>query len=153
MPYTHEQLSDRAEIRDLLMRYGWALDEHDWDALDRIFTPDAHLDYSSNPGGIAGSYPEVRAWLAQVLAAFPKTQHLMSNIDVTLDGDRARARTMVWNAQGAATREGPLHWFYIGGRYDDELVRTLDGWRISKRIETLMWFEGSLPKELVFPDA
>ena len=34
---------------------------------------------------------------------------------------------MVTNPQGAATREGPLHFFYVGGRYDDDFVRTADG--------------------------
>ena len=53
---------------------------------------------------------------------------------------------------GAATREGPLHYFFLGGRYDDELVRTPDGWRIAKRVESLLWFQGSLPKELIVPD-
>ena len=84
-----------------------------------------------------------------MLSAFPVTQHLMSNIDVKLDGDRATARTMVVNPQGAATREGPLHYFYVGGRYDDELVRTAEGWKIAKRVETTLWFEGTLPTELL----
>ena len=50
---------------------------------------------------------------------------------------------------GARTREGPPHFFYIGGRYDDEFVRTAAGWRIAKRVETLLWFQGSLPPELL----
>jgi len=147
--YTPEQLADRAEIHDVIVRYGWAIDTKDWALLDTCFLPDAHLDYSSNPGGKVGPYPEVRAWLAKVLSAFPVTQHLMSNIDVRLDGDRATARTMVTNPQGAATREGPLHFFYVGGRYDDDFVRTPDGWKIARRVESTLWFEGSLPKELL----
>ena len=44
---------------------------------------------------------------------------------------------------------GPLHFFYVGGRYDDELVRTAEGWKIAKRVETTLWFEGTLPTELL----
>jgi 3-phenylpropionate/cinnamic acid dioxygenase small subunit len=84
-----------------------------------------------------------------MISAFPVTQHLMSNIEVQLDGDRANVRTMVTNPQGAATREGPLHFFYVGGRYDDDFVRTADGWKIARRVETTLWFEGSLPTELL----
>ena len=84
-----------------------------------------------------------------MLSAFPVTQHLMANIDVQLDGDTATVRTMVTNPQGAATREGPLHFFYVGARYDDDFVRTGDGWKIARRVETTLWFEGSLPKELL----
>lgn len=143
---------DRLAIRDLIERYAWAIDEKDWDALDRVFVPDAWLDYTSNPAGVEGRYPEIRAWLEKSLAPFPVTQHLVTNIDATVDGDRATARTMMYNPMGAATREGPLHYFFMGGRYDDELVRTPDGWRITKRVETLLWFQGSLPKELVIPE-
>lgn len=149
MTYTPEQLSDRAEIHDVIVRYGWAIDTKDWALLDTCFTADAFVDYSSNPGGKVGPYREVRGWLEKVMAAFPVTQHLMSNVDITLDGDHARVRTMVTNPQGAATREGPLHFFYVGGRYEDEFVRTGDGWKIARRVETTMWFEGSLPKELL----
>jgi 3-phenylpropionate/cinnamic acid dioxygenase small subunit len=145
-------LADRLAIQALLVRYAWAIDTKDWAALDTVFLADAWLDYSSNPGGAAGHYPEIRAWLETSLAPFPVTQHLVTNIDPTIDGDRATCRTMVYNPMGAATREGPLHFFFLGGRYDDELVRTPDGWRIAKRVESLLWFQGSLPKELVIPD-
>jgi 3-phenylpropionate/cinnamic acid dioxygenase small subunit len=146
---TPQQLSDREEIRAVVVRYAWALDTRDWALLDTCFTPDAHLDYSSNPGGKQGPYPEIRGWLEHQLAAFVVMQHLMVNTEIDLDGDRATARTMVVNPMGARTREGPPHFFYVGGRYDDRFVRTADGWRIAERVETLLWFEGTLPPELV----
>ena len=152
MPYTPQELSDRAEIHDVIVRYGWAIDTKDWALLDECFTDDAHVDYSSNPGGKVGPYKEVRGWLEKVMSAFPVTQHLMANIDVRLNGDTAKVRTMVTNPQGAATREGPLHFFYVGARYEDDFVRTPNGWKIKTRVETTMWFEGSLPKELLFND-
>jgi hypothetical protein len=147
--YSLQELADRAEIRDVIVRYGWAIDTKDWALLDTCFTADAEVDYSSNPGGKKGPYRQVRSWLEKMLSAFPVTQHLMSNIDVQLDGDRAVARTMVTNPQGAATSAGPLHFFYVGGRYYDAFVRTPEGWRIAKRVETTLWFEGTLPTELL----
>ena len=149
MGYSSQELADRAEIRDVIVRYGWAIDTKDWALLDTCFTEDAEVDYSSNPGGKKGPYRQVRSWFEKMLSAFPVTQHLMSNIDVQLDGDRATARTMVTNPQGAATSAGPLHFFYVGGRYDDDFVRTPEGWRIAKRVETTLWFEGTLPTELL----
>ncbi len=146
---TPEELSDRAEVHDVVVRYGWAIDTKDWDLLDTCFAVDAHVDYSSNPGGKVGPYRDVRGWLEKVMSAFPVTQHLMSNIDVVLEGDRARVRTMVANPQGAATREGPLHFFFVGARYDDDFVRTDTGWKIARRVETTLWFQGSLPPELL----
>jgi len=149
MAYSPQDLADRAEIQDVIVRYGWAIDTKDWDLLDTCFTADAEVDYSSNPGGKKGPYTQIRSWLEKMISAFPVTQHLMSNIAVELDGDRATTRTMVTNPQGAATREGPLHFFYVGGRYDDDFVRTADGWKIARRVETTLWFEGSLPTELL----
>ena len=48
-----QELSDRLEINDLLIRYTYAIDDGDWELLDRVFTPDAQIDYTSS-GGIAG---------------------------------------------------------------------------------------------------
>jgi hypothetical protein len=150
--YSPHEVADRLAIHDLLRTYAWAIDLQDWSLLDTVFTPDAWLDYSSNPGGMAGAYPEARAWLASVMPFFPITQHLMANSLIDLDGDRATAKTMVANPQGARQREGRPHFFFVGARYDDELVRTEAGWRITKRVETTLWFQGSLPPELVGPD-
>lgn len=143
--------ADRQAIEALLVRYVWAIDDKDLDALDDVFTPDAAIDYTSS-GGIRGAYPEIKQWLARTLAAFPMTQHLLANVDVVVDGDTATARSAFSNPMGAATRAGPLHVFQIGGRYDDRLVRTADGWRIAERLETQLWMSGSLPPELLVPD-
>ncbi len=102
-----EQISDRIEIDDLLIRYTVAIDTKDWELLDTVFTPDAKVDYTTS-GGIKGSYPEVRAWLAEVLALFKMTQHLISNSVVRIDGDTAAARTMVFNPMGRDDGKGGL---------------------------------------------
>ena len=151
--YSPQDVADRLAIHDVMRTYAWAIDLQDWDLLDTVFAPDAFLDYSSNPGGTKGPYPQTKAWLMSVLPYFPVTQHLMSNTLIELlDNGRATAKTMVHNPQGARTRKGPVHLFHIGARYDDELVRTDAGWRITRRVETTLWFEGSLPSELVGPD-
>jgi len=38
MPYSPDQLSDRAEILDVVHRYAWSIDTRDWDALDSCFS-------------------------------------------------------------------------------------------------------------------
>ena len=62
---------------------------------------------------------------------------------------RATCRTVVTNPQGAATQEGAVHFFFVGARYDDDFVRTAAGWKIAKRVETTLWFQGSLPDGLL----
>ena len=91
-----KQLSDRFAIRDLIVRYANALDSRSFEWLDEIFTADAYIDYRAT-GGIDGDYAKIREWLPPATGAFPHMCHLVGNIAVTIDGDRARARTLCLN--------------------------------------------------------
>jgi 3-phenylpropionate/cinnamic acid dioxygenase small subunit len=135
------ELADRRSIDDLLIRYAVAIDTKDWALLDTCFTADAHVDYTES-GGVQGAYPEVRRWLEKVLALFPVTQHLIGNTVVQLHGDRATARTYVFNPMGSPKPEGGLKMFYVGAYYNDVLERGPEGWRIARRIEELAFFDG-----------
>lgn len=150
MAFSLQELSDRLEINDLLVRYTKAIDEKNWDLLDRVFTADATIDYSSS-GGVAGPLPEVKRWLERGLAAFPETLHLIGNSEVELEGDRARAKTAVYNPMFFAKPQGGRHHFAVGAYYLDELVRTPEGWRIASRLERHHFTEGELPADLVIP--
>jgi 3-phenylpropionate/cinnamic acid dioxygenase small subunit len=138
------ELSDRIEIQDLLVRYARAIDTKDWHLLDSCFTADAHVDYTSS-GGIAGPYPEVRQWLAKALAIFPVAIHYVTNSTVELDGDRATAKTYLYNPMQMRTADGTTQSFTVGGIYHDRLVRSPSGWRISERLEEQLFVTGDAP--------
>ena len=91
-----EEISDRFEIQQLLIDYSTAIDKRRFDDLDLVFTPDAYIDYRAM-GGIDGQFPEVKAWLAQVLPNFPAYAHMLGNFDVRIDGDTASSRTICFN--------------------------------------------------------
>jgi hypothetical protein len=149
MPLSPQEISDRVEINDLVIRYARAIDTKDYALLDTCFTPDAHVDYTSS-GGVAGKYPEVRAWLEKALAPFAAMMHFVGNTSLELDGDRANARTYVINPMGFP-QDGGLHVFTVCAHYVDKLVRTDDGWRIAERIEETVLMDGSLPEGLQIP--
>lgn len=130
---TVQELSDRIEIDDLLTRYATALDAKDWELFSTCFTADAFIDYTG-AGGIKGHLTEIREWLAQVMAGFPMTQHLVTNRAVRLSGDTATSRCALFNPMGVKDGDG-LAVFLEGGYYRDKLVRTPDGWRIAERVE------------------
>jgi 3-phenylpropionate/cinnamic acid dioxygenase small subunit len=130
---TLQEIADRIAIDDLLTRYATAVDSQDWDLYASCFTADAYIDYSA-AGGIKGRLPEVRKWLAEVMPAFPMTQHLVTNRTVVIDADTATCRSYLFNPMGLA-EGGGLALFFEGGFYADKLVRTADGWRIAERIE------------------
>jgi len=126
-----EEISDRLEIQQLLVDYASAIDERRFDDLDRIFTPDAYIDYRAM-GGVDGPYPQVKVWLTEVLPNFPAYSHLIGNFDIRLAGDTATGRTMCLNPMQLSD-DGTL--LFCALWYDDEFIRTADGWRLTRRVE------------------
>ncbi len=131
-------VSDRLEIDDLLTRYTFAIDAGDWDRLDEVFTPDAHIDYTAS-GGIAGAIPEVKAWLAEMLPMFSALHHVICQKEVVLDGDTARVRAYFLNPMQIAQPDGGTWQMDLGGAYVHHLVRTEHGWRSRELVEELIW--------------
>jgi len=127
------EISDRFEIQQLLIDYSPAIDTRQFADLDRVFTPDAYIDYRAM-GGIDGRFLEVKAWLAQVLPNFPAYAHMLGNFDVRIDGDTASSRTICFNPMVLGGEQNQI--LYCGLWYDDEFIRTAEGWRMSRRVET-----------------
>lgn len=146
---TTSELMERTAINDLLDDYAFAVDSRDWDALGRLFTDDAVLDYTA-AGGPRGSRDEVLAWIAESLPAVTMTQHLLTNRRVRLTGDAAEVRTELLNPLLFAG-EGGAQLLLLGGRYDDRVVRTPDGWKFAERIHTTAWTAGPMPAQLSAP--
>ncbi|GAA3436278.1 nuclear transport factor 2 family protein [Kutzneria kofuensis] len=129
------ELSDRLEIQDLLVDYSYAVDKRDWDALDRIFTPDASIDFRAT-GGACGDLATIKAFLVKALAHFTVTQHLVAASKIELDGDAATGRTMCHNPM--VFDGGRV--LFVGLWYVDRFVRTATGWRIADRVQELAYF-------------
>ena len=120
--------ADRQDIGELLVRYASGIDGRDWDLFRSCFTPDCRADYE----GI-GSWDDLEGltrFMVDVHAGMGHTQHRISNAAISVDGDLASARTYV-DLVGM-TPDGTSGVNAIGW-YDDELVRTADGWRIARR--------------------
>ena len=129
-----QEMSDRFEIQDLIYRYSQIIDTKDFDKLrDEVFTPDAFIDYSVF-GGSVGDLETTIAFLHKAFEMFPNSQHLNANIQLEIDGDRARGRVMCLNPQEMETPD-EQRVFFCGLWYVDEYRRTPNGWRISKRVE------------------
>jgi hypothetical protein len=134
---SHAEISDRLEIQQLIVDYSTAIDTRRFDDLDAVFTQDAYIDYTAL-GGIEGRYPEVKAWLAEVLPNFPMYAHMLGNFSVRIDGDNASSRTICFNPMvlRRTTTKDQEQVMFCGLWYDDDFVRTADGWRMTRRVET-----------------
>jgi SnoaL-like domain len=133
MTMSLQEISDRMEIQDVFVRYSYAIDSRDWDALDDVFTPDAFIDYSVF-GGSSGDLPSTKAFLAEAMPNFPSFQHMVSGSTITIDGDTAEAKTQCHNPMVMGEGDDP-DLMFCGLWYVDKLVRTPAGWRIKERVE------------------
>lgn len=146
-----QELSDRHEIQQLLVDYSSAIDQKDYDALDRIFTPDAFIDYRAM-GGTHGRYPEVKQWLKVTLEKFPRYYHLIGNISPIITGDTATAKTICFNPMVMDLPQKKGHVMFFGLWYLDKFIRTPQGWRMTERVEE-QCFHFNMPGAVSVPDA
>ena len=119
---------DRQDISDLLVRYATAIDRRDWPLFRTVFTDDCELDYSEI--GAWKGIDAVAEFMEQAHAMAGHTMHRLTNQAVTVDGDKATARTFVDALIMAGDNKTGVNAL---GFYDDEIVRTADGWRIARR--------------------
>jgi hypothetical protein len=128
-----EEISDHLELQHLLISYSEAIDRREFDELDEIFTADAYIDYRET-GGIEGLYPQVKPWLAETLPKFfERNAHMLGLPAIKLAGDKATARTFCFNPM--VLKGDKPRTMQVGVWYDDEFVRTPEGWRLSRRVE------------------
>ncbi len=136
-----DELFDQRDVRDLLHRYAHALDEKDWALLETCFTEDAVAIYGEAIGRVEG-FDAIAGACRAALGSLDSSQHMISNCEIEIDGDTAKARCYVQAQHTKAGTPGGDN-FTIGGTYRDDIVRTADGWRIRERDLTMLWQEGN----------
>ncbi|MEO8696368.1 MAG: nuclear transport factor 2 family protein [Acidimicrobiales bacterium] len=122
--------NDRAAIIEVLNRYADACDTRDWALFERVFTPDVTSDYG--PGYQRADRAAIIASVQSHLGGCGPTQHLLANYDIHVDGDRAISSCRL-RAYHCGTDAEPDLFYECFARYEDELARTADGWRITHR--------------------
>lgn len=125
MPLT---TTDRLAIHELVSLHGHLADDRRSADLDLLLTPDASYDVSAYGLGVVQGLPA----LIELFSSAPGDQpigHHVTNVIVTADpdlDDRAQVRSKGLSVM-ADGRAGTVV-------YEDNVVRTADGWRISARV-------------------
>lgn len=132
MDLSAEQLADRQAIVAIIDRYATSLDAKDYERFRTCFSDDAVVHY-----GEALSPDEAADYAKGVLSRYAHTQHLLGNYEITLDGDRASARTYVQASHVSA--EGAI--WVLGGTYIDRFERREGEWKIVERALESKWSE------------
>ena len=120
--------ADRLGVADVIIRYATSVDKRDMLRYATCFTDEVVVTGFGDQSfeGI-GPYLE---YVTNALKRFGRTQHLIANQEITIDGDTAHMRSYV-----QATHElagDPETLVVLWAVYDDRLVRTAVGWRITK---------------------
>ncbi len=124
-------LEDIEEISKLKARYcnyvdgGWDRPTHDYDGVASIFTED----------GVWEAVPTIHVETRQGIRDYfkraqniPLAFHRITNPIIEVDGDKAKGN---WHVLVALTQpNGKAVW--IGGIYNDDFVRTPEGWKFQK---------------------
>ena len=131
-----QSLADKIEIQELLARYARGVDTSDWELWKSVFTPDAQLDYT-DVGFPVGTPEEIAAAFAPGFEHIPWAQHVITNVEIDLDGDTATVRAMFLNPMQLP---GMAEMSMCGGHYLHEMVRTPAGWKSRHLIEKNVWF-------------
>lgn len=136
--------NDTTEIIQVINLYGLVLDSRSWDLMDQIFTQDAIADFGP-AGALWKSLEEFTYGFKVFHESLDNHMHTMFGHVVRVDGDKAYAFTYgEWLlVRDAAAAEGEGTSWTGHGWYDDELVRTDKGWRISKRVCRLVDWSGN----------
>lgn len=130
---TSTPLSDEQAIAEVLTRYATGIDRRDWALLRSCFTGDVHADYGDT--GVWDGGDAITDAMEHLHADMGHTLHRLTNMTIAVDGDAATARTYV-DAR-LLTADG-THRIEAAGFYDDQLVPAADGWRIARRVFTMV---------------
>ena len=127
-----QRLEDREAIHALFMRYRQCLDEKDFGGYAALFAEDGEFVAAGGTAkGRTGIEELVDGMRGNLLTAIAGDDlHIVVNPEISIDGDRAIARsTWIYLVRGG---EGEPTLSKVG-HYEDELVREGGEWRFARR--------------------
>ncbi len=123
----------RQDVADVLVRYATAIDRRDWALFQACFTEDCEADYGDI--GVWHGADAITEWMERAHAGLGHTLHRITNQAIVPSGDGVAARSYVDAIVMARDNQTGSR---AVGYYDDELVRTDDGWKIARRRFTMV---------------
>jgi len=130
-------LQDRADVTDTLYRYASTIDRFDIAGLRRLLADELVAQYG-NADPVTGG-EAVAEWIGAAIAEVVWQHHFLSVYHVDVEGDRATA--LVYHTSHQVFEADPDAAKLLVGRYDVELRREVDGWKIGRLRLDLLWGE------------
>lgn len=135
---------DRAEIEDLMARYLFALDFFDADSYAETFAEDGVLDWAMGTiegrEAIRAEAAGMKEGMARVFGQDTLLRHFVTNIAITVQGDRASTRAAWFEAYNNGPNGSPAMGTF--GHYEDKLARIEGRWLFKRRKIVNEFLEG-----------
>jgi len=130
-----DDLLDKYAIERVLYDYCSGIDRCDEELLRSVYHPDAYDDHGVYRGDADGF---VTFALKSLRRHDLATQHLVSNVRIDLDGDRATCESYLV-ARHVRDSEDDRHLLTYAGRYLDRFEKRDGEWRIAHRLLVCDW--------------
>ncbi len=136
-----QKLIDKQEILELLYKYSYSWDSKNPDGLAEVFTKDASWEWwgrgAEKPGVVYKPRKNFISFASdrfKTTLADRQTRHYQTNtVFIELGKNRARTRTMILVTHAVYGQKGPKTPAHTG-MFEDEILKTENGWRISRRV-------------------
>lgn len=129
-----EEFADREAIRDCLYRYCRGIDRFDGELIRSAYWPGARDHHT----GFDGTVEEFVDWALPRLAGMEQNVHLIGNVLIRIDGQRAAVESYFWSVS-VLPGDAPCQ-IQLCGRYLDAFEKRGDEWRIGERTVVHDWF-------------
>jgi hypothetical protein len=139
-------LRDRELIKDLYARYAYGVDSVDLELVRSVFSPDCVVVGTMEEG----SLDDYLDGLEEGLLMYDATMHFRGNQYVEIDGDRGFVETWVIGYHMEAPGS-PIDSLTLALRYQDDVARFGDDWKIVRREATAQWHTGPFPRPFLGP--
>ena len=131
-----QQLIERQEIVDLLLRYASSIDAKDYVTLRSLFTEDIHAQYGEDV--IVDGGDALLRWIDDMTKTATWQHHLLTVYHVDFVSE-TEAKTLTYHTSHQTTSDAPDRCRKIVARYYDT-VRKVDGrWLIADKYMQVGW--------------
>jgi ketosteroid isomerase-like protein len=132
---------DRIAITDTVNEWGTALDTRDWDLFGDIITDPIEMEFPTNVGSKVFSRADLVEMATPFFSRLDATQHLITNHQITVDGDEATCAAALYAQHHLAAGGDDSVQRQIG--FYVHRLRREDRWRIWRAEQHVRWHEGN----------